>query len=432
MSDSILTPDTQAILLICGSLGQDRGAYPQPLTSMEFSRLAQWLDSRCLQPADLLNKDIIAGLEENRALKNDPRRLRALLNRGGALAINVEGWTNKGLWIMSRYDKDYPYRWIKRLGHYAPALVYGAGNRDLLSKGGLAIVGSRDVSEKGIAVARRAANICSNEGMQIISGGARGVDREAMISALLQGGNVIGVLADSLERSSFSSKYRRALRAGKLTLVSPYDPRASFNVGNAMNRNKLVYCLSDCALVVSSAFGKGGTWAGATENLKRKWVPVFVFEGDGVPDGNRFLIEEGAIGLNSAMLIDENVFMESLKSQCDILLDPEIQNNVIYSSEINDRDQPKEPTNEESLSSDIVTKSKVAFDLFPKVWPFIKAELQSAKTDRELSEIFNVQSTQMRAWLNQAVDCHLALKLKRPTRYVIQKDQSLLKKWEID
>jgi DNA processing protein len=61
---------------------------------------------------------------------------------------------------------------------------------------------------------------------------------------------------------------------GQLVLVSPYDPGAGFNVGNAMQRNKLIYALADAALVVNSDFEKGGTWTGAVEQLdKLKLVP---------------------------------------------------------------------------------------------------------------------------------------------------------------
>jgi predicted Rossmann fold nucleotide-binding protein DprA/Smf involved in DNA uptake len=44
-----------------------------------------------------------------------------------------------------------------------------------------------------------------------------------------------------------------------------------------MQRNKLIYALADASLVVSSDINKGGTWAGATEQLdKLRLVPVYV------------------------------------------------------------------------------------------------------------------------------------------------------------
>lgn len=53
-------------------------------------------------------------------------------------------------------------------------------------------------------------------------------------------------------------------------------------------------CLADCAIVVASDAETGGTWAGATETLKNKWVPVFVLEHGQMPDGNKLLLQKGA------------------------------------------------------------------------------------------------------------------------------------------
>lgn len=62
-----------------------------------------------------------------------------------------------------------------------------------------------------------------------------------------------------------------------------------------MGRNRLIYTLSDYAIVVASDAGKGGTWAGATEVLKAGWVPLFVLHHPAMPEGNRQLIEKGAL-----------------------------------------------------------------------------------------------------------------------------------------
>jgi predicted Rossmann fold nucleotide-binding protein DprA/Smf involved in DNA uptake len=79
-------------------------------------------------------------------------------------------------------------------------------------------------------------------------------------------------------------EHRNLLLDGQLVLISPYDPSAGFNVGNAMQRNKLIYALADASLVVSSDLNKGGTWAGAIEQLdKLKFVPVYVRSTGGSP-----------------------------------------------------------------------------------------------------------------------------------------------------
>jgi predicted Rossmann fold nucleotide-binding protein DprA/Smf involved in DNA uptake len=72
-------------------------------------------------------------------------------------------------------------------------------------------------------------------------------------------------------------------------------PSAGFSVGAAMGRNRLIYCLADYAIVVASDAETGGTWAGATETLKNNWVPVFVFEHEQMPEGNKLLLQKGAL-----------------------------------------------------------------------------------------------------------------------------------------
>lgn len=78
--------------------------------------------------------------------------------------------------------------------------------------------------------------------------------------------------------------------------ISPYDPSAGFNVGIAMQRNKLIYALADASLVVNSDLNKGGTWAGAVEQLdKFKFVVVYVRSTGERSSGLDALRNKGAI-----------------------------------------------------------------------------------------------------------------------------------------
>ena len=69
-----------------------------------------------------------------------------------------------------------------------------------------------------------------------------------------------------------------------------------------MDRNKDVYALSDCGIVVSSDFDKGGTWAGAVENLGADWVPLFVRRDPAALAGNEHLVRRGGIPLTASEL----------------------------------------------------------------------------------------------------------------------------------
>jgi predicted Rossmann fold nucleotide-binding protein DprA/Smf involved in DNA uptake len=63
-----------------------------------------------------------------------------------------------------------------------------------------------------------------------------------------------------------------------------------------MQRNKLIYALADASLVVSSDLNKGGTWAGASEQLdKFKFVPVYIRSTGESSPGLDALRNKGAI-----------------------------------------------------------------------------------------------------------------------------------------
>ena len=295
MNDS-LSLTTRAILLLTAPLiiGRKRQASAKPLAVGEYSRLARRLHELGCEPADLLRAGGRSVLKECR-VDLAPERLDGLLDRGFLLSQAVERWRSRALWVTSRADPEYPRRLKMRLREQAPPVLYGCGNRENLCGGGLAVVGSRNVNDTLIAYAEGVGRVAAGAGRALVSGGARGVDQAAMRGALDAGGAVVGVLADSLERTAMRREHRSALMDGRLVLFSPYDPSAGFLVGHAMQRNKLIYGLADAALIVSAEFEKGGTWAGAIEQLDRyRFVPVYARSTGEMGRGVEALLERGA------------------------------------------------------------------------------------------------------------------------------------------
>lgn len=290
-----LTPESQAILLLCSHLGLPAQPDPAPLTLREWNPLERKLASSPLSNASgllgLSAAEIVAALGIS---LEEAERLAGLLDRGVALAIEIERLESLGIWIVTRADENYPARYRERLKDSAPAVLFGSGDASLPGARGLAVVGSRNVDDKGKEFAQFIGGACASSRLVVYSGGARGVDAITMGSALEAGGSAVGVLADSLERAVRTSDARSALAAGQLALITPYSPSAGFTVGMAMGRNKLIYALSDWALVIASEAEKGGTWSGALEALKSRWVPVFALTGDDAPEGNNRLIKLGA------------------------------------------------------------------------------------------------------------------------------------------
>ncbi|MDR0379880.1 MAG: DNA-processing protein DprA [Candidatus Accumulibacter sp.] len=273
----VLSPNTQAILLLTAPLIAGRSTTSSDLLSPgEYKRLARHLREIQRQPADLVSPDAAEILRACQPVI-DESRLQKLLGRGFLLSQVIERWQARAIWVVSRADAEYPRRLKVRLREDAPAVLYGCGDMTLLETGGLAVVGSRHVDDALIDYTMSIGRLAARAGSTLVSGGAKGIDQAAMRGALEAGGKVCGVLADSLEKTSMNREHRNLLLEGQLTLISPYDPNAGFNVGNAMQRNKLIYALAGASLVVSSDVNKGGTWAGAVEQLdKLKFVPVFV------------------------------------------------------------------------------------------------------------------------------------------------------------
>ena len=292
---SELSVNTQAILLLTAPLIVGRRTpAAEVLQPREYNKLAQLLHENSREPADLLSPEASQLLSDDRLcaeVKSD--RVMRLLARGFLLSQAVEQWRQRAIWVLSRADDQYPQRLKVRLGSKAPAILYGCGDRDILDSGGLAVVGSRHVDDRLRDYAAGVGELAANAEWTLVSGGARGIDQASMRGALEAGGRVVGVLSNDLQRAALRREHREVLMDGRLALISPYDPAAGFNVGNAMQRNKLIYALADAGLVASSDYKKGGTWAGAVEQLDElKLVPVYVR-----PDsdkGLQALIDKGA------------------------------------------------------------------------------------------------------------------------------------------
>jgi predicted Rossmann fold nucleotide-binding protein DprA/Smf involved in DNA uptake len=296
-----LNDDGLVVLALCSAFALPEGRAaggPAPFTLSEWNKLARQIHSSRLKrpaalaghPADELGKDLSLPLE-------DAERIARLLERSGRLALELEGLFSRGMWAVTRTDEQYPKKLRDALKHQAPTVLFGAGRVQLLSRGGVTVIGSRNIDAAGTGFARGVGRKAAAAGVPVVSGGARGTDRLAMGAALEAGGVAFGVLADSLERTVRQTDLRQMLLDGQLVLVTPYAPTAGFSVGAAMGRNKVIYGLADFAVVVSSDYQTGGTWAGAVEALKAGWCPVFARDGADVPRGNRELLKLGAAPL---------------------------------------------------------------------------------------------------------------------------------------
>jgi predicted Rossmann fold nucleotide-binding protein DprA/Smf involved in DNA uptake len=424
-----LSPNTQAILLLTAPLIAGRSEPSSDLlTPGEYKRLARFLRDKQRQPADLLALDAKELLVECQHLI-DSDRIKRLLNRGFLLSQATDRWQTRAIWVVSRADGEYPRRLKTRLKEDAPPVLYRSEEAAILDTGGLAVVGSRNVDDALLEYTEGIGQLAAKARRTLVSGGARGIDQAAMRGALEAGGKVAGVLADSLERAALNREHRNFLMDGQLVLISPYDPSAGFNVGHAMQRNKLIYALADAALVVSSDYEKGGTWGGAVEQLEKlQLVTVYVRSNGETGTGLE------ALRCKGALLWPNPETPEDLAEALAVEVSPRKaaprENELSFSG----REEPKQAyENPPSTlpSDDSVTPQCLESPLTPADERFAKVrelleKMTTPKTDAEVAADLHVSKSQAKEWLQRLVEEGVMEKHTKPVKYRSKLQRSFL------
>lgn len=428
MINNLLNEDSQAILLICSNLAINSAEKEnlKPFTLTEWNILANKIsNSNFKSPKTFFHTSYKDWIDNINISKEEAERIDRLLNRGVQLAIQLDRLSSKGIWITTRAEATYPILLKDKLKQKCPVILYCAGNPNLFKTKGAAIVGSRNIDEKGLDFTKNLSERCTKEGYTIISGGAKGVDSIAQNTALESDGTVISVVSDSMDLKIKAKDCRQNIMGNKLLVVSPFHPDITFKVYNAMERNKYIYTLSNFAVAVSSDYNKGGTWAGASENLKNKWVPLLVRKEDVMPKGNEELLKIGASPLTMELILNRNIpiaewvnkeqYNSTKVEEEQISLDQYIkkdESNIAYKKLKNDVIINKNQVVKVEITG---FKNLTAYEI---IKPYILQILVREKTLDELINLFDLKKSQMQSWLEKLEKEDLIKKFNRPVRYL--------------
>lgn len=212
----------------------------------------------------------------------------------GLLSRTLEWLSQPGRSLVALGDSDYP-RTLLEISD-PPTILYGVGDLRLLDRPALAVVGSRNATQQGLADARAFARALSDAGYAVVSGLALGIDAAAHRGGLEGRSSTIAVVGTGLDRVYPAANRELAHEiAGRGLILSEFPLGAAPAASNFPRRNRLISGLSRGVLVVEAAM-KSGSLTTARLALEQG-RDVFAIPGSihsPLSKGCHWLIKEGA------------------------------------------------------------------------------------------------------------------------------------------
>lgn len=196
--------------------------------------------------------------------------------------------------ICFRESIEYPKR-LKEI-YLPPFVLYYYGTLPKETSPSLAIIGARNCSTYGEEIASIFARELAKEGIQIISGMARGIDSSAQRSAIKEEGSAYAILGSGVNvcypKENRLLYEELCLKGG---VISEELPNTQPFGKNFPKRNRLISGLSDAIFVVEARQKSGSliTVSYALEQGKDIYaIPGRIYER--LAEGTNHLIQEGA------------------------------------------------------------------------------------------------------------------------------------------
>lgn len=215
--------------------------------------------------------------------------------------------TEEGISLLTMADEAYPGR-LREIPD-PPYALFVRGKRPETDGPAVAVIGARDCSEYGRYVAEQLGECLGRNGVQVVSGMARGIDGIAQNAAVEAGGYSAGVLGSGVDicyPAQNQPIYQKLIETG--ALLSPYPMGTPARPRNFPARNRIVSGLAD-AVVVVEARVKSGTLITVDMALEQG-KEVYVVPGrvtDRLSDGCNRLIRQGA-----GVLLSPESFLEEI------------------------------------------------------------------------------------------------------------------------
>ena len=205
----------------------------------------------------------------------------------------------KNIWVLT-YE-EFP-EGIKNISN-PPIVLFGRGDKSLVFKTGVGIVGSRRPTSYGVSVTENFTRDFVENGLIIISGMALGIDSIAHRTCLKQKGKTIAVLGSGVDLPTPSEHmrlYEEIIKNGG-AVVSEFPLGMIPNKGSFPSRNRIISALS-FAILIPEATSDSGALITAKEAFAQN-RKVFVVPGpitSSLSKGTNGLLSRGGIPVADA------------------------------------------------------------------------------------------------------------------------------------
>jgi predicted Rossmann fold nucleotide-binding protein DprA/Smf involved in DNA uptake len=209
-------------------------------------------------------------------------------------AFLAEDLLSQGFEVVPINSPEYSKTLKANLKLKAPTILYVKGNKQVMQENSIAIVGSRDADDISLQFTDNMAKKASEQFKVVVSGFAKGVDKQALDSAIKYKGQSIIVLPQGIMTfGSGIKKYYKEMTTGDVLVLSTFHPKSVWSAGLAMARNPIIYALAT-EIYVAQSSESGGTWAGVIDGLKKGRTILVRKPNQDEKNANLILIGKGA------------------------------------------------------------------------------------------------------------------------------------------
>lgn len=180
--------------------------------------------------------------------------------QAGALLDEAESalrrWEAEGFQLITVRDPSYPDN--LREVHDRPPAIFVAGRLAEADARSVAVIGSRQASEDGLAAARTLSRYLVAERFVVVSGLAAGIDTAVHTAALAAGGRTVAVIGTGLRQSYPSANAAlQAELARDCAVVSQFLPDAPPAPDHFRQRNAVMSGLTRGTVIVEASERSG-------------------------------------------------------------------------------------------------------------------------------------------------------------------------------